>query len=864
MAQYTERLQRWREGDYRGLWDAFFAESEVRDIKNAKKTKVLRDMAVTEAAAERRKTQLKRNARRCEELVRLGEISKALQALTSEGVADLGIEANVVALKSKHPEEVPTGRTRDPSDAFEEFTQEHLDVWKKKLKRSSSGGLDQFTVQFFLDASKYSESTRFDAVWLRCINLIGRNELCDGAIQFIGGASLTALKKSGGGVRPVAAGCLLRRCLGGMLAKRHVRDVKKFVGHGQFGVDVADGTLCAAMAFQEWADESLSFDGVAVKADFENAFNMIKRKRLRKIIANHARYLLTYFDTFYAEHTALVASCDLLIWSQTGTQQGDPLGSYLFALFLEDIIRVTGLRDIPGISRVAAYADDIFIIGTPEACAEAMKRLDAIKVTHGSRLKTGKSHWFGAKPPRTMTIPVTYHPLLRTEVLGTPVGDSAWLSTAYQRHIDDAVEALDQLKRLGDIRVAHTILRQCLSACRVTHLLRARFASGTEATWQRQFDEAIRGEYERIVGAPLSEWGWRHAQLSVREGGGGMHTCDNQSSAAFIAAHTACARRLGQMRFGMTEEEWKRRGELGRAEAAYAEQSGNARLETDEHGAVTQRAMTRAIMAHSRRSLMAEADAKTRRDMHCSSRNGASAWLNANLDLDVVINNAEWRVALQRRHFVPFAEVVNCGPTTACTATMDAHGRHAVACKYDGGRINRHDALARVFAAEFEKLAGEVKMETIVDDSQHRPGDIEYSTIETDWASDGFTRTCFDVGISAAIYAPKEHDGTTLAYSALKVKHARPRCARAGVGFVPLITDCHGWWTPEARTAIKLLVTRVATATKQQEDHVTHRLNKRLGTVLQLYNSRMCLTHCSFKSERRMKKLGKMKKFGRR
>jgi hypothetical protein len=68
---------------------------------------------------------------------------------------------------------------------------------------------------------------------------------------------------------------------------------------------------------------------------------------------------------------------------------------------------------------------------------------------------------------------------------------------------------------------------------------------------------------------------------------------------------------------------------------------------------------------------MDRADAKTRRDMVCSSRNGSSAWLNANLDHKIKFNNAEWRIALQRRHFIPFAETVQCGPATGCPRTMD-------------------------------------------------------------------------------------------------------------------------------------------------------------------------------------------------
>jgi hypothetical protein len=136
---------------------------------------------------------------------------------------------------------------------FRPFELDDVVKWGERLHRSSSGGLDQMSAQFFIDCAGpgVGDRTEFKERWLRLINMIGGNRMCPGANFIVGGASLTALNKKSGGVRPVAAGCLLRRCLGGLLAKRHVKAIKREVGDEQFGVDVPDGTLCAAMAFEK-------------------------------------------------------------------------------------------------------------------------------------------------------------------------------------------------------------------------------------------------------------------------------------------------------------------------------------------------------------------------------------------------------------------------------------------------------------------------------------------------------------------------------------------------------------------------------------------------------------------------------------
>ena len=60
-----------------------------------------------------------------------------MQALTSDGVADLSDQRLVKELRGKHPAELAVGR-RGAGQPFEPFTEKEVKKWGERLKRSSS------------------------------------------------------------------------------------------------------------------------------------------------------------------------------------------------------------------------------------------------------------------------------------------------------------------------------------------------------------------------------------------------------------------------------------------------------------------------------------------------------------------------------------------------------------------------------------------------------------------------------------------------------------------------------------------------------------------------------------------------------
>ena len=331
--------------------------------------------------------------------------------------------------------------------------------------------------------------------------------------------------------------------------------------------------------------------------------------------------------------------------------------------------------------------------------------------------------------------------------------------------------------------------------------------------------------------------------MTVKNGGGGVHTCQPRSSAAFIAAHHTCAKLLGDMDFGLTKAQWLRPHELERAEAHFEEAAGQrAHPDGDENW--KQSTLTQAVMKKEWRRLFEEASPETQTDLVSMTKKGASTWMHASPDFSVNINNAEFRTMLRLRHCLPFVEVTKCGPHGRCPQTMDAHGRHALCCKFGPARTGRHDALCDALAGEMKKLGTAVFREAM-GVGRTRPGDVAVSTTQG-WMAHRFDRTFFDVGICAAVYSQKKYGAAAQGYANRKITHHRAHCEEMDVAYVPLVSDARGWWTPEAYSTLKKMVAQIAKANMANESIVTHRVMRRLGTVLWKFNARAVLTHCTF------------------
>ena len=93
--------------------------------------------------------------------------------------------------------------------------------------------------------------------------------------HFFFGARLIALDKSGGGVRPIAVGCCLRRLMAKIACYRVMEDMSHLLSPHQLGFSVRGGIEAAIHAACCFINQ-LSPGEAFVKLDFCNAFNSLR------------------------------------------------------------------------------------------------------------------------------------------------------------------------------------------------------------------------------------------------------------------------------------------------------------------------------------------------------------------------------------------------------------------------------------------------------------------------------------------------------------------------------------------------------------------------------------------------------------
>ena len=157
-------------------------------------------------------------------------------------------------------------------------------------------------------------------------------------------------------------------------------------------------------------------------------------------------------------------------------QQGDPLGPLIFFLVLLDFMNFI---DVPSdVSFQLCYLDDGTFVGTRPAMVELLELFR----THGPsfgltlNLKKCEIFWPSGDPTFQDFPPEICHPLQISngvELLGAPIFGSPEYFDVFAAALFDKLKRLqDLLPELEDPQVELQLLHQCLSCCKVVHMLR--------------------------------------------------------------------------------------------------------------------------------------------------------------------------------------------------------------------------------------------------------------------------------------------------------------------------------------------------------------------------------------------------------
>ena len=465
-AAYTlDHLHRWQQGDRCTLW-----ESRGHHARRGQgKQPTLEEKRALATA-----------------LAREGFDKKACNALLSQGLCPQ-TPATTQALQSLHPAQAPP---RVPQPAALPLAPELVPDGVARALRSfpldTAPGPSGLRVQHLREACAAGSTEAFLQQLCGVVNILAQGQACDSVAPSLAGASLVALPKHNGGVRPIAVGEILRRLTATCLMEVVRDEARQQFAPVQLGVTTPGGAEAAVHAARHWHDRNNGQSGkVLMKFDFKNAFNLVSRQAVLDSATSRFPALARWVTWCYKQHSELYFGNTHLL-SAGGVQQGDPLGPLLFACALHPL--ALDLRQGP-LDLAFFYLDDGVIAGDVAFVGAALAHILAKSAELGLHLNLDKSEVISvggtrhpdlvAHLPRELVLDGTGNSRVQTnfELLGAAV-DAFIAAHAHNR----AAAALPLLEAIGDWMTHRwasaffarvPAIAEWFTACGVPHLCRS-------------------------------------------------------------------------------------------------------------------------------------------------------------------------------------------------------------------------------------------------------------------------------------------------------------------------------------------------------------------------------------------------------
>ena len=320
-----------------------------------------------------------------------GNLKAAIRLISSDERPIEVSDSSFAALQEKHPP-APTDR-RNPVDPLNvqcntlQVETIAVEGALKSFPPGSSGGPDGLTAQHIRDLLGCSAGPRLLSSLTSLVNLLLRGDLCPVVNAILFGGRLIALRKKDGGVRPIAIGYTLRRLAAKCANFFAVNKVLSLLLPLQVGVGVPGGAEAAVHAFRRFVS-NMPDGHVAVKIDFSNAFNTIRRDLILESILTEVPEIYRFVYAAYANPSQLKFG-DRIIFSCEGAQQGDPLGPFEFCLGILPL-----LRNLTADFSVS-FMDDLTIGGPADQVSAALNYIQDKAPVYGLRLNVSKCGIFG-------------------------------------------------------------------------------------------------------------------------------------------------------------------------------------------------------------------------------------------------------------------------------------------------------------------------------------------------------------------------------------------------------------------------------------------------------------------------------------
>lgn len=623
-----------------------------------------------------------------------GDIRSALRLLTTPDTVAPPDEGVIEELKAKHPPAPPDEdlqhffRDQNTPTPFE-FSEAEVLAAIQSMPRGSSAGLDGIRplhLQQLTTKQTAEAGSRLLSALTALCHHAAAGHIPDAARNAFFGASLIAIKKKQGGLRPIAIGSSYRRLTGRLVAKRTTASLSSQLTPTQLGVGAPLGCEAAVHAVRKYTHTNRGNDELIVKVDLSNAFNSVTREVVLSQVSQRCPSALPLVRQAYAQPTPLFIS-DCAIWSCRGVQQGDPLGPLLFALAIDPIIQ--NLRSPLNIW----YLDDGTLAGPADSVtadiSTLLPSLQRIGLTVNCQ-KCELTRLDDTQAAANINIPALPDahtvPLHSLSLLGAPI---------HTEGLTDALEDATQSSRRMIERVdgisshlAFFLLSRYSVVPRCTYLMRAA-PTYLAPEILRRIDDTIRTAISSICNIDLPEESWIQASLPTRLGGIGIRRTEDVALPAFISSMSATQELVGQITSRSNDD-----GPTLLAPALTAFIDLIRPQDAQDFSAespLQQRQLDEAASRKRLDTLLGESNQIHRARLLAAAEPHSGAWLDAlpAEKLGLLLPDEAIRVGVALRLGIPVCLPHRC----KCGAMADNLGHHQLSCPRDPGRLPRHAAI---------------------------------------------------------------------------------------------------------------------------------------------------------------------------
>ena len=567
-------------------------------------------------------------------------------------------------------------------------------------------------------------------------------------------SSLIPLNKKDGGIRPIAVGDTLRRLVGKVLLR--TTPALQQIGNlqpRQCGVGLPFAAELIGMGLQRIA-HNCTDDWVALQIDVRNAFNTLDRNAMLRSTLHKAPSLYNWMAWCYGTVSPLYCQGVKMPPSTTGVHQGDAMGPIGFALGLDAALDELHAEEAT-LPWCVWYLDDGLLVGTLEQITAYLEKLPSKLEAIGLQINLNKCTMWGpgiqraddisdnipdslpiGHPIRSIPV-VPYGGSQGITMLGVPcdaASQSPQTTKVWQSAVDNTLTVLDKMRRLPDGQMRHCLIRHCLDACKVNHLMRTTPIAVASPQSQRLSD-ALKAALCDLVGCGMGAAAWEQATLPIRHGGLGIRDPVKEHGPARLAALANFHARAADV--GLLID-WSRH--LA-PDTAFTITHLAISL-APSHDVISRwssdaTAILSADYTSSRQAWWAEETAVVRRarlpqlgtardHVRLASQDSpiAAAWLavSPSVAANTIIPDSDFRSLCRFWLGLPLLEDGKTFPCPLCHDTADPFGDHFVTCKKNG-LTRRHNAVRDSWSALFS-AASVTHVKEAPSNDHRRPADL--------------------------------------------------------------------------------------------------------------------------------------------